>query len=249
MMKHKIWSYSVTSLLAVILIAGAVLVPQYLSAAHRQSQLGLTAVVPLSQLPAEVTPPPVSEDALLDRALAWYARENQSAQFVKYHEDVTPSEQELSTEEVLERFYEQQEILEASGFSVHADAQSTDLFYYRLVHGVTEEYQGYYSISCPQEEGGSVRFVLDANTGTILHCEYDSPLLAAPDTAKAFATLWGMADGCVLKWNQYNFLSRESLIFGNGGKRYIDIAVDTVTEKNDQYRCHITLRLGTGETA
>ncbi len=249
MKKHKILSYAVPSLLAAILIAGAVFVPQCLSAAHRQSQIGLTAVVPLSALPAEVTPPPVSEEALLDRALAWYARENQSAQFVKYHEDVTPSEQELSTEEALERFYEQQETLEASGFFIHTDAQSTELFYYRLVHGVTEEYQGFYSISCPQEEGGSIRFILDANTGTILHCEYDSPLLAAPDTAKAFAALWGMADGRLLKWNQYDFLCRESLIFGNGGERYIDIAVDTVTEKNDQYRCSITLRLGTGETA
>jgi hypothetical protein len=249
MKKHKLWSYALTSLLAAILMTSTVLLPQYLSFAHRQSQIGLTTVLPLSELPSEVTPPPISRDALFKRALTWYARENQSSQFVKYNGDAQPSEQELGTEEALVRFCEQQEILEDSGFPIHADAQLTDLFYYRLVHGVTEEYQGYYSISCQQDEGVSIRFILDANTGTILYCEYDSPLLAALDTAHAFAVLWKMEDGRLLKWNRYDSLSRESLIFGNSGEWYIDITVDTITENNTQYRCNVTLRLGTGEKA
>ena len=95
MYKRSPLAYIIAALSCATIIALCVLLPRCLSRNHQSALLGTTQVEPLEAMPVEATPTPLPEEKLVDRAIEWYARQNQSAQFVNLQEDVEPSAEEL----------------------------------------------------------------------------------------------------------------------------------------------------------
>lgn len=243
--KRSPWAYVIAALSCAMIIALCVLLPRCLSRNHQSALLGTTEVEPLEAMPVEAAPTPLPEEALVDRAIEWYARQNQSAQFVNLQEDVEPSNAELDTAAALEKL--QQQMLRLTLTGIKAMEQTPQICYYRLAHGVTEEYQGFYRIEYEDETANRVKFILDANTGTILNCEFAILDLDAQGIARGFAGLWRIEDGRITKWQPFASHDREYLLYGNGTNRHISIVVDGKDDGLKARICTVTLRPGTGE--
>ncbi|MEG1893460.1 MAG: hypothetical protein RR232_03070 [Clostridia bacterium] len=243
-MKHKVWIYVVALLVVGLVVFAAVQVPRLLFEHNRKQLLEQTRLAPLTSLPEEKPPEPLSQEEQLLRAAEWYARENQSAQFVNRVDDVTPSSDELSEEAITERFYEQIKLLSCLNQNPQRDDFQVD--YYRLVHGVTQEYQGFYCVKYMDDDKRPVVFYLDANTGTVLNAEFPVSGFVAQDVVIDFASIWHMEDGEIIQWRQLEAYKRETMLYANGGASHISIVIAQQTDPTDGLVCHVTLRPGTG---
>lgn len=245
MRKYSLWRYLVAALAVGMVALTAVQATRWLSQRNRDAVLNGTRVVSVAALPVEAPPEPMSKEEQLMRAIEWFARENQSAQFVNVCEDVSPAADELSEQAVLARFEEQRHIFTLPELKSQDDALEAG--YYRLVHGVTEEHQGFYRLAYFSSKGKPAEFVLDANTGTVIHAEFSVSGFIARDVAIEFASLLKIENGRETQWHKYEALQRETMRYANGGPYHMSIVIDKPTDRQNGFTCRVTLRPGTGE--
>ena len=184
MYKRSPLAYIIAALSCATIIALCVLLPRCLSRNHQSALLGTTQVEPLEAMPVETAPTPLPEEALVDRAIA---RQNQSAQFVNLQEDVEPSAEELDRAAVMEKLSEQMKRLIAT--DMDSIPEASEMCYYRLVHGVTADYQGFYSIEYKDNTNAGEASVVVKGKGNYTGTCEKTFTISARSIAMRFANL------------------------------------------------------------
>ena len=114
--------------------------------------------------------------------------------------------------------------------------------YFRMVHGVTQDYQGYYVLTAGKG-ADTVSCTVSASTGTLLECVWTTPPFPLPALAEAFAKLWKIDNGAVLRHSNLSSIDWEYCVYGNGGSHYVYASSAAASG------CSVSLKPGTGERA
>jgi hypothetical protein len=237
-MKRKL-----TMIPALFILAAAALLmltlPRLLHVNAIANAIDGVVVEPMDTLPVQLTPVPVSDEERTEAAILWLNRADESSEFARRREDVSPGPEELSQEQAWKRLREQWEALAPWGLTLPAGEDAS--LYFRMVHGVTQDYQGYYVLTAGKG-ADAVACTVCASTGALLECVWTTPPFPMPALAKAFAKLWKIDSGTVLKHINLSSIDWEYCVYGNGGSHYIYI-VSSATKSG----CTVSLKPGTGE--
>jgi hypothetical protein len=226
-----------------ILAAAALLMfalPRLLHVNNIANAIGGVIVEPMDELPAQLTPVPVSDAERTEEAIVWLNRADESAEFARRREDVSPDTEELTQEQAWKRLREQWDALAPWGLPL-PDREEASL-YFRMVHGVTQNYQGYYVLTVG-EGADAVACTVSASTGALLECVWTKPSFPMLALAEAFADLWKIENGAVLRHHTLSSIGWEYCVYGNGGSHYVYIS--SAAESG----CTVSLKPGTGEQA
>ena len=229
--KNRPWPYFAGGLICCLLLLGGILLPLHMASVNQKAVLNKREILPLEQLPQAMAPAPLSQEALVERALQWLHRGTETANLVNRQEDSTPGEGELSLEKAQTRLEEQLAFLRAYGVFIPAGEPS--LVYYRLAHAITQDYQGFYQGTIQGE--GTLEVTLDANTGTILACRCTCPQENILSLTQAFQDLWNMEAGDIVALWPWERMARLQLEYQGEDGRSFHIVQDWLGEEETQW--------------
>lgn len=229
---------------ALLILAAAALLmltlPRLLHINNIANAISGVTVEPMDTLPAQLTPVPVSDEERTEEAIVWLNRADESAEFARRREDVSPDPEELTQEQAWKCLREQWDALAPWGLSLPVGEDSS--LYFRMVHGVTQDYHGYYMLTAGKG-ADTVSCTVSASTGALLECVWATPPCSLPALAEAFAKLWKIDNGAVLRHSNLSSIDWEYCVYGNGGSHYVYVSSTASSG------CTVSLKPGTGERA